>query len=134
MSLAKLDIRQSSDRHKNLLAAITSHIGLGNYKEWTEDQKIDFLSKEFESKRPLIPHNIKLNKDDLEVWQTFQMITKLPEECLGAYIISMASSVSDILAVLILQKEAGIKSYLRIVPLFETYNDLLNADQIIKIL
>ena len=134
LSLAKLDIRQSSDRHENLLAAITSHIGLGNYKEWTEDQKIDFLSKEFESKRPLIPHNIKLNKDDLEVWQTFQMITKLPEECLGAYIISMASSVSDILAVLILQKEAGIKSYLRIVPLFETYNDLLNADQIIKIL
>ena len=49
LSLAKLDIRQSSDRHENLLAAITSHIGLGNYKEWTEDQKIDFLSKEFES-------------------------------------------------------------------------------------
>ena len=39
----------------------------------------------------------------------------------------MASNVSDILAVLLLQKEAGIKSCLRIVPLFETLPDLQNS-------
>ena len=132
LSLAKLDIRQSSEKHLNLLAGITKHIGLGNYKDWTEDERIHFLSKEFESRRPLIPHNINLNKENLEVWQTFKMISKLPNECLGAYVISMASSVSDILAVLVLQKEAGIKNYLRTVPLFETYADLQNSDQIMK--
>ena len=44
----------------------------------------------------------------------------MPTECLGAYIVSMASNVSDVLVVMLLQKEAGMKSYLRVVPLFET--------------
>jgi len=73
-----------------------------------------------------------LDIEDKEVWSTFQMIAKLPQECLGAYIISMASKVSDILAAIFLQKEAGIKTYLRVVPLFETLSDLQNAHQVIK--
>ena len=67
------------------------------------------------------------------MWSTFQMISKVPQECLGAYIISMASNISDILAVMLLQKEAGIKTYLRVVPLFETLSDLQNAHQSNKI-
>jgi len=85
------------------------------------------LSKEYKSKRPLIPQNIKLDADDRETWTTFKMISESPRECLGAYVISMASNVSDILAVMLLQKEAGIKSCLRIVPLFETLSDLQNS-------
>ena len=60
------------------------------------------------------------------------MIAKLPRECLGAYIISMSSKASDILAVLVLQKEAGMKSCLRTVPLFETLSDLENAHHVMK--
>ena len=132
LNLAKLDIRQSSDRHQKLLTTISNYLGMGKYKDWPEEEKISFLSKEFLSKRPLIPRNIKLNKRDQEVWDVFQMISKLPKECLGSYVISMASSVSDILTVMILQKEAGVKSYLNIVPLFETYNDLRNSEEIIR--
>ena len=44
----------------------------------------------------------------------------------------MASSSSDVLAVMFLQKAAGIKNYLRIVPLFETLQDLNNSDKIMK--
>ena len=132
LNLAKLDIRQSSDKHRKLFKSIIAYLGLGDYEKWSENEKIDFLTKEFKSKRPLIPRDIKLNKEEAEVWETFQMISKLPRECLGAYVISMASSVSDILSVLILQKEAGIKSYLRIVPLFETYNDLKNSANIME--
>ena len=76
--------------------------------------------------------NILLNKEEKEVWATFLMIADLPKECLGAYIISMASNVSDILAVMVLQKEAGVKSYLRVVPLFETLSDLQNSHYIIE--
>jgi len=75
---------------------------------------------------------MKFDKEDSETWATFKMISKLPKECMGAYIISMASSVSDILTVLVLQKEAGMKSCLRIVPLFETLLDLQNANKIIE--
>jgi len=42
----------------------------------------------------------------------------------------MTSSASDILTVMFLQKEAGIKNYLRIVPLFETLEDLNNSKKI----
>ena len=55
------------------------------------------------------------------------MLADEPPECLGAYVISMTSKASDILAVSLLQKEAGIKNKLRVVPLFETLDDLKNA-------
>jgi len=73
-----------------------------------------------------------LDKEDNEVWSTFKMIAKLPRECLGSYIISMASNASDILSVMVLQKEAGMKSCLHTVPLFETLYDLQNAHRVIK--
>ena len=132
LNLAKLDIRQEASRHEKLLKNICLRLGLGNYQEWTEEEKISFLSKQYRSQRSLISKNILLDKEDKEAWSTFRMMAKLPRECLGAYIISMASNVSDILAVLVLQKEAGIKSYLRIVPLFETLSDLQNSHQIMK--
>ena len=57
-----------------------------------------------------------------------------PKECLGAYVISMTTSASDILSVSFLQKEANIKDKLRVVPLFETLDDLVNAKKIMETL
>ena len=44
----------------------------------------------------------------------------------------MTSSASDILAVSLLQKEAKIKRKLRVIPLFETLQDLKNAKSIME--
>ena len=55
-----------------------------------------------------------------------------PSECLGAYVISMTNSASDLLSVIFLQKEANIKNKLRVVPLFETLDDLVNAKEIME--
>ena len=127
INLAKLDIRQESSRHSSLINSICKKLGVANYLKFTEEEKIIFLSKEYRSKRPLIPKKISLNKEDKETWETFKMIADTSEECLGAYVISMTSKVSDVLAVLLLQKEANIKTTLRIVPLFETLSDLENS-------
>ena len=132
LNLARLDIRQESKRHLKLMRNICKHLGLGDFEKWSENEKIAFLSKEFKSKRPLISKNISFDKEDKETWSTFKMISKLPRECLGAYIISMSSKASDILTVVVLQKEAGMKSYLRTVPLFETLNDLENAHHVMQ--
>jgi len=132
LNLAKLDIRQESNRHQKLIKNICKQLGLGDYQKWSEEEKISFLSKTYQSKQPLITRNISLDKEDNEVWSTFKMIAKLPRECLGAYIISMASNASDILSVMVLQKEAGMKSCLNTVPLFETLHDLQNAHRVIK--
>lgn len=132
LNLARLDIRQESKRHLKLMKSICKHLGLGDFEKWSEDEKISFLSKEFKSKRPLISKDISFDKEDKETWSTFKMISKLPRECLGAYIISMSSKASDILTVVVLQKEAGMKSCLRTVPLFETLSDLENAHHVMQ--
>ena len=127
LNLTKLDIRQEAARHYKLITSVCKKLGIADYSKLSEEEKIQFLSKEYKSRRPLIPRNIKLDADDRETWTTFKMISESPRECLGAYVISMASNVSDILVVMLLQKEAGIKSCLRIVPLFETLSDLQNS-------
>ena len=132
LNLARLDIRQESKRHLKLMKSICKHLGLGDFENWSENEKISFLSKKFKSKRPLISKNIFFDKEDSETWSTFKMIAKLPRECLGAYIISMASKASDILTVMVLQKEAKMKFCLRTVPLFETLSDLENAHKVMK--
>ena len=74
------------------------------------------------------------NKENKEVWSTFKTLASEPSESLGAYVISMTTSASDILSVLFLQKEAKIKDRLRVVPLFETLDDLINSRSIMQTL
>ena len=131
LNLAKLDIRQESSRHTSLLNTICKKLALNKYTKLSEQEKIKFLTREYKSKRPLIPNKIKFNNTDKETWETFKMIANTSNEFLGAYVISMTSKVSDILAVLLLQKEAGVKNPLRIVPLFETLSDLQNSSKIV---
>jgi len=37
LSLVKLDIRQESERHADVMDAITVHLGMGSYKDWSEE-------------------------------------------------------------------------------------------------
>ena len=132
INLARLDIRQESSRHSQLIEELVKKKLKKNYFKMTEDQKISFLSKCIKSKRNII-NNFKFkNNENLEVWSTFNVLSDEPEECLGGYIISMTASASDILAVSFLQKEAKIKKKLRVIPLFETLDDLKNAKSIMQ--
>ena len=132
VNLAKLDIRQESSRHSQLIAEIVKNKYRSNYFSWSEDKKINFLSSNLKVKKNII-NNFKFkNKENKEVWSTFKIIADEPKECLGAYVISMTSSASDILSVSFLQKEVKIKNKLRVVPLFETLDDLKNAKFIMK--
>ena len=64
---------------------------------------------ELASKRPLVPTDINLPDQQKEVLDTFMVAAQLGRAALGAYVISMATSVSDILAVVLLQKEARLR-------------------------
>jgi len=132
VNLAKLDIRQESSRHSQLIAEIVKSKYKSNYFFWSENEKINFLSSNIKVKKNII-NNFKFkNKENKEVWSTFKILADEPKECLGAYVISMTSSASDILSVSFLQKEAKIFNKLRVVPLFETLDDLKNAKFIMK--
>ena len=130
INLAKLDIRQESSRHSQLINELVKKKNKLNYLKWSEEEKIKFLSSKMKKKSNFIKNFNFKNKENKEVWSTFKILSEEPPECLGAYVISMTSSASDILSVLYLQKEANIKNKLRVVPLFETLDDLINAKSI----
>ncbi|KAI5435768.1 Phosphoenolpyruvate carboxylase 4 [Lathyrus oleraceus] len=143
MVLMKLDLRQESGRHADTLDAITTYLDMGTYSEWDEEKKLDFLTRELKGKRPLVPVSIEVPADVKEVLDTFQIAAELGSDSLGAYVISMASSASDVLAVELLQKDARLAATgelgracpggtLRVVPLFETVKDLREAGSVIR--
>lgn len=129
VTLLPLDIRQDASKHTQLLDEITVFLELGSYLSWNENERQSFLEQQLQGKRPLIPKELPLSPASLEVWNTFQVLGRQLPSSLGAYVISMAKVPSDVLAVCLLQKEAGIQPFLRVVPLFETLKDLTGAGQ-----
>jgi len=132
INLAKVDIRQESSRHEKLVNfSINKKFNI-NYLNLNENKKLNLLNKLIKQKKYFINRLIIRDKENKEVWNTFKQISKEPDQCLGAYIISMTSKASDILSVYLLQKQAQTKNLLRVVPLFETLEDLKNAKDIME--
>lgn len=67
--------------------------------------------------------HVNLEQADVD---TFRAIEQLPVEFLGAYVITMTRTAADVLRVAALQKK------LRIVPLFETIDDLRRAGETLR--
>jgi len=132
INLARLDIRQESSRHTQLMNEIIKKKFNENYNQLSENEKIYLLKSLILSKKNIINKFNFKNKENKEVWSTFKTLAEEPAECLGAYVISMTTSASDILTISFLQKEAKIKEKLRVVPLFETLDDLINAKSIME--
>jgi phosphoenolpyruvate carboxylase len=130
VGLARLDVRQEADRHTALLDAVTQWLGLGSYASWDEERRQAWLMEELASPRPLLSqrHGPDLDNEAQDVLDTFWAMAGLPPESLGAYVISMATSPSDVLAVHLLQQAVGVEPRVRVVPLFETLDDLVGAE------
>ena len=128
LALARLDIRQDAGLHDEAMEAIAARGG--SWRAWDERQRLDFL-------RPCLAGDASLDLDVdgsgevREVIETFRVIARIPSGSLGAYVITMASRPSDVLAVLALQRAAGVQAPLRVVPLLETGRDLEAAGKVI---
>lgn len=134
MSLVRTDIRQEASKHTELMALITKSIGMGDYTTWSESQRQQFLVTELQQQRQLVTADVYQEPNVQDTVQTFKMLAELPRESLGSYVISMSSAPSDVLAVVLLQREFGIKNILPVVPLFEKRTDLDNSAQILNTL
>lgn len=134
LTLVKLDIRQSSDRHAQVFEELSQFYGLGSYNGWSEEGRQSFLLKELQSRRPLLPNDWTPSAEVQEVLDTCQEVATAEKSALGSYVISMASQPSDVLAVILLLREMGISHNMRVVPLFETLSDLDNAKDCIDAL
>ncbi|CAF1481456.1 unnamed protein product, partial [Didymodactylos carnosus] len=132
VTLTKLDLRQESSRHSQVLEELIDYLYGDDYTQWDEDKRQTFLLEELGSKRPLIPYRWKCSPESEEVLKTFKIISQDRVEGLGTYVISMARQPSDVLTVALLMKEMAGDVRLPIAPLFETLEDLNRSGDVIK--
>jgi phosphoenolpyruvate carboxylase len=148
--LATVDLRQSSDKHEAVVAELLQAARLHpDYSSLDEAAKRTLLMGLLNDARPLRVHGAAysdLAVSELAIFETArEMLTRYGREALRHYIISHTESVSDLLEVLLLQKECGLLAgpnggtldggainALIVVPLFETIGDLRQAEPIMR--
>ena len=148
--LATVDLRQSSDKHEAVVAELLREARLHpDYSALDEDAKRGLLMGLLNDARPLRVHGAAysdLAQSELAIFETARtMLARYGREALRHYIISHTESVSDLLEVLLLQKECGLLAgpnggtldggavnALIVVPLFETIGDLRQAEPIMR--
>ncbi len=143
--LYSLDIRQNSESFEDIITEIFAASGVHpQYRDLEEVEKVELLEKELSSARPLVPVGVELS----EVTTRELGIMRAAAAAVAAYgpasvphcIISMCSSVSDMLEPMILLKEVGLihvrdgqlHGTVDIIPLFETIEDLQAGAEVLQ--
>ncbi|MYM23837.1 phosphoenolpyruvate carboxylase [Duganella sp. FT135W] len=141
--LASLDMRQSSDIHERVLGELFAKSGvLADYAALDEDAKVKLLLNELGQPRLLNSPYISYSAEtvsELGVLRAAREIrARYGVRAIRNYIISHTETVSDLLEVLLLQKELGLLRIaekeldLMVIPLFETIPDLQRAAGIME--
>ena len=144
--LATVDLRQSSDKHEEVVAELLAKARIEpNYAGLQEAAKRALLIKLLNDARPLrvvgADYSVH-SQGELAIFETARMMReRFGHDAIRHYIISHTETVSDLLEVLLLQKEVGLmtgtldaesRNHLIVVPLFETIEDLRNAAPIMR--
>lgn len=135
--LASLDLRQTSDRHASAIAEVLERYGVApGYAALDEEARAGLLTREILAGRPFAPHRLDFSPATSETLDLFRLVRRAHER-MGAravecYVVSMTRGPSDLLAVLLMAKDAGVSDRLDIVPLFETVADLHRAPETLE--
>ncbi|WP_353235191.1 phosphoenolpyruvate carboxylase [Diaphorobacter ruginosibacter] len=144
--LATVDLRQSSDQHERVVAELLAKARIApDYASLPESERRKLLLMLLCDARPLRVMGAEYSAHtagELAIFEAaLKMRQRYGDEAIRHYIISHTESVSDMLEVLLLQKEVGLmrgtldqsgRADLIVVPLFETIDDLRNAAPIMR--
>lgn len=145
--LATIDLRQNSDRHEAAVAELLRGARLeADYSALDEDEKQALLISTLGDPRSLrVPHGTYSPEtaSELAIFEAARQLRAVfGDQAIRHAIISHTESVSDLLEVLVLQKECGLldgvlgdtdaRAALVVVPLFETIGDLRLAETIMR--
>ncbi|HZQ60100.1 MAG TPA: phosphoenolpyruvate carboxylase [Casimicrobiaceae bacterium] len=139
--LAMLDLRQNADVHEVVVAELLERAGVcSDYAGLAEDERVALLARELAGPRLLhSPHLTYSERSQTELAilrKAAEVHRQFGRDALPNYVISKCNSVSDLLEVAILQKEVGLAEVgtiaMNIVPLFETIDDLANAERVMR--
>jgi len=144
--LATVDLRQSSDQHEAVLVELLATAQVTpDYAQLDEPAKCALLMGLLNDARPLRVMGAVYSAHTLSEIGIFEAAKSMRErfgaQAIRHYIISHTETVSDLLEVLLLQKEVGLMhgtlnqdatADLIVVPLFETIDDLRHASGIMQ--
>ncbi|HJV82928.1 phosphoenolpyruvate carboxylase [Noviherbaspirillum sp.] len=150
--LATLDMRQSSDVHERVLGELFSRAKAHpNYSGLSEDEKVELLLDELSKPRllysPYLDYSAETGSELAILRAAREIRQRYGDRAIRNYIISHTETVSDLLEVLLLQKETGLlhvewdhasgqvhdaRMELMVIPLFETIPDLRCAAGIME--
>jgi phosphoenolpyruvate carboxylase len=145
--MANLDIRQNSRFHDLAMSQILKASGIKdgeNFADWPESRRVQFLNRELESARPFVRHRHGLGDEADALLACYHVVNKhfrnFGEKGIGSFIVSMTRSLSDLLVVFALCREAGLMEQtadglackVAVVPLLETIEDLEQGPEILN--
>lgn len=144
--LAALDIRQNSKFHDLAMSQLLQTSGIEdgeNFPDWPEEKRVAFLNEELKSARPFVRNRQGLGHEADAVLASYHVINKhinrYSTAGIGSFIVSMTRSLSDLLVVYALCREAGLMKLtddgmacrIPVVPLLETIEDLEKGPDIL---
>jgi phosphoenolpyruvate carboxylase len=144
--LATVDLRQNSEQHEEVVAELLATARIApDYRALDEAGKQEVLLRLLNDARPLRVLDATYSehtRKELAIFEAAQqLVRRFGPQAIRHYIISHTEAVSDLLEVMLLQKEVGLlhgtlddhaRSELIVVPLFETIADLRNAAPIMR--
>ncbi|MBW4077192.1 MAG: phosphoenolpyruvate carboxylase [Acidobacteria bacterium] len=142
LTLTTLDVREHALAHHAALGPMIDRLRAHStpYASLSREERLELLATELDSARPFSLLSPPLEEHEMKTFRTFEAIRELiahfgPEAC-ETYIISMSKGADDLLAAVILAREARLVDLtagvarIGFVPLFETIDELKRAGEI----
>jgi phosphoenolpyruvate carboxylase len=134
---ATMDVREHATKHHAVLTDLYTRLGESNYAGLDRVARTKRLNQELEGRRPLAPSVAVLTGESMRTMDTFhgirEALDRFGSNVIESYIISETRGPDDVLAAVVLAREAGLidlySDIARIgfVPLLETIDEVRNA-------
>ena len=139
--LARMDVREHSDKHHELLREMFRHVADIAYDELGPGERLDLLARELGSRRPLTSPTFEVSEGVGRTRRTFEAILlaldRFGDGVIESYIVSETTGAADVFAVAVLARDAGLidlttdLARIGFVPLFETTREVERAGEIL---